>query len=466
MGGHNSRRLITLFALVGLACTCPVGTLVGQLLQPTAEPTQTAAPTASRTPTQGDPSSPGPGPTAAAGISAEIASQMDEIESQVVRLRGLQPTGPVERSLLTPEQLHQHVLDDFLADYTAEEAQDDARTLNLLGLLEPGFDLYTLYLDLYSEQIAGFYDDEVQQLFVVQGSGFGGTERITHAHEYAHALQDQRFGLSELGYSDEACEADSERCAGVQALIEGDATLLEQQWLFTYGTDQDWDDINRFYDNYQSPVFDSAPAFLQKDFLFAYDFGYTFVNTLFLEGGWAAVDAAYADPPGSTEQILHPDRYPRDRPVRLQVPDLAPALGEGWRETDRNVLGEWYTRLVLLERLTEDRADPGAEGWGGDYYLVFNQQPQGRSALIVLTQWDSLREAYEFLSAFRQYADARFDRRVDSETTRSSWQGRQDYSTVEVQGDQTLWVLAPDADTAARLRKAIQFPAFRLSGEG
>jgi hypothetical protein len=390
---------------------------------------------------------------------------MDEIESQVVRLRGLQPTGPVQRSLLTSEQLRQHVLDDFLADYTAEEAQDDTRTLSLLGLLEPGFDLYTLYLDLYSEQIAGFYDDEVQQLFVVQGSGFGGTERITHAHEYDHALQDQSFGLAELGYSDEACEVDSERCAGVQALIEGDATLLEQQWLFTYGTDQDWDDINRFYDSYQSPVFDSAPAFLQKDFLFAYDFGYTFVNTLFMEGGWAAVDAAYADPPSSTEQILHPDRYPRDRPIWLEVPDLVQALGEGWRETDRNVLGEWYTRLMLMEQLTEEQAEPAAAGWGGDYYLVFYRESQGSSALVLLTQWDSLREAYEFLGAFRKYADERFDRRVESETTRSTWESRQDYSVVEVQGDQTLWILAPDAETAARLRQAVQFPALRVSGE-
>src|SRR3972149_463095 len=252
------------------------------------------------------------------------------IESQGSGLRGLQPTGPVGRELLSPEQLHQHVLDEFLADYTQQEAGDDALALALLGLLVPDYDLYSLYLDLYDEQIAGFYDDDVKQMFVVQGAGVGGPERVAHAHEYTHALQDQRYGLSEgLGYNDEACEADSERCAGIQALVEGDATLLEQHWLLTYATDQDWDDIARFYDGFQSPVFDSAPLFLQQDFLFPYDFGYTFVNSLFLDGGWAAVDAAYADPPSSTEQILHPDRYPWDRPIRLRAAALIPPLGGG-----------------------------------------------------------------------------------------------------------------------------------------
>jgi len=466
MRATTSGRSLALaaLALAGLACTCPIGALVGDLRQPPADPQPTAAPPEPTTP----PSDlPAPGQTPAAGISNEIAAQMAEIESQVVRLRGLQPTGPVERELLSPEQLHQHVLDEFLADYTQQEAGDDALALALLGLLAPDYDLYTLYLDLYDEQIAGFYDDEVKQMFVVQGAGFGGAERVTHAHEYTHALQDQRYGLSKgLGYNDEACKEDSERCAGIQALVEGDATLLEQQWLFTYATDQDWDDITRFYDSFQSPVFDSAPLFLQQDFLFPYDFGYTFVNSLFLEGGWAAVDAAYADPPSSTEQILHPDRYPRDRPIQLQVPDLLPALGEGWREADRDVLGEWFTRLVLQEQLDAAQAEPAAEGWGGDYYLVFQHDGQEQGALVLLTQWDSVREAYEFLGGFRQYAGARFGERVFSETTQASWEGPGGYATVEVRADQTLWILAPDAGTAAILREAVPFPAERLPPEG
>lgn len=448
-------------AMLILACTCPLGALLSEPFSPRAE---TSQPSLDRSATDLPPEDPGPRETPASGISPEVASQMREIELQVVRLRGLQPTGPVERELLSPDQLRQHVLDDFLADYSEQEAADDARLYALLGLLAPDYDVYTLFLDLYSEQIAGFYDDEVKQLYVVQGAGFGGAERITYAHEYTHALQDQRYDLAEgLGYNDEACELDADGCAGLQALVEGDASLLEQQWYFIYASNQDRDDIERFYDELQSPVYDSAPMFLQRDLLFPYEYGYEFVNALFLDGGWAAVDAAYADPPSSTEQILHAERYPRDRPVALEVPDFSAVLGAGWREIDRNVLGEWYTRLVLEERISSKQAEPAAEGWGGDYYLAFSNDDLDQGILVLLTSWESMREAYEFLAAFREYADDRFNQRLTSETNHTSWRGVEGYSTVELRGDQTLWILAPDAETATAVREAVDFPAQRVS---
>jgi hypothetical protein len=83
-----------------------------------------------------------------------------------------------------------------------------------------------------------------------------------------------------------------------------------------------------------------------------------------------------------------------------------------------------------------------------------------------VTQWDSIREAYEFLGGFRQYAGARFSERVSSGTTQASWEGQEGYATIEVRGDQTLWILAPDAGTAATLREAVPFPAERALLEG
>lgn len=64
-------------------------------------------------------------------LDAELRSQMDAIQDQVVTLRGLRPTGSVDRTLLTPDELRQRVIDDFLADYTDQEAQDEARVYSL-----------------------------------------------------------------------------------------------------------------------------------------------------------------------------------------------------------------------------------------------------------------------------------------------------------------------------------------------
>ncbi len=409
---------------------------------------------------QTQPATPGIQPTGQALLSPEIRAQMDEIEEQVISLRGLLPTGPVERTLLTPEELHQHVLDDFLEDYSEQEATDDAHVLALFGLLDPDFDLWNFYLELYTEQIAGYYDDETQQMYVVQGEGFEGPERLTYAHEYVHALQDQNYDLEEgLDYNDEACDSDSERCAAIQSLIEGDASLVEEQWLRTFATQEDIQQITEFYGSLQSPVFNSAPAFLQQSFVFPYTHGLIFVSHFYRDGNWAAVDAIYADPPLSTEQILHPEQYPDDPPVRLQAPDLSTTLGGDWRQIDTDVVGELYLQLVLDEYLAEPEVSTAAEGWGGDYYVALFSDQAGEGALVSVISWDSLADAEEFFLTFREYGDSRFGGAVSFTPLAATWAGEGQYALSERHSDQTLWILAPDEDIAQRLRQAVVFPA-------
>ncbi|MDY6867351.1 MAG: hypothetical protein SVT56_05525, partial [Chloroflexota bacterium] len=168
-------------------------------------------------------------------LPVELRKAMSKIESQVIGIRGLQPTDPVERDLITAEKLEEIVTTDFFSEYTDEDARKDVLILSALGLLPEEFELKQFYNDLYSEQIAGFYDSEEKEMYVVQGTGFGGYEKMTYAHEYTHVLQDQIYGLEEgLGLDEESCEADSERCAAVTALIEGDATLTELLWFRSY----------------------------------------------------------------------------------------------------------------------------------------------------------------------------------------------------------------------------------------
>jgi len=399
-----------------------------------------------------------PPPTETTGLDLEILEQMDEIEVQVMDLRGLWTTGPVPRSLLTKDELRQRVMEDFLADYTEVEAQDDVRVLALLGLLEPEFDLLGFYLELYSEQVAGYYDDEAKEMFVVQDEGFKGPERLTYAHEFTHVLQDQIYDFQEgLNYTDEFCEAESERCAALQAVIEGDATYLEEQWLRNYATPKDIMEILDFVGSYSSPVYDSAPDFMQEDFLFPYTYGTDFVREIHFEGGWAAVDALYANPPVSTEQILHPDRFPGDLPILLEAPDLEASLGGDWREIEHNVLGEWYTRLTLDEYVEYDLAVQAAEGWGGDYYVALYNDENNQGAFVLMTVWDRVKDAEEFYLTFEDYGENRFGSGSIS-TLSSTWASSEGHVLIERWGNQTLWILAPGAQELENLRGAIEFP--------
>lgn len=400
-----------------------------------------------------------PEPIECVPLDTEVRAQMDEIENQVATLRGLRPKRSVDRVLLTPSELRQRVIDDFLDDYTEQDALDDARVLNLFGLLEPGFDLWNFYVDLFSEQIAGFYDDTEEEMAIICGTGFKAPERITFAHEFAHALQDQSHDFEEeLAYTDETCDSDSERCAAIQALVEGDATLLEEQWLQIYALEQDLVELFEFFGELDTPVYDSAPNFIRQDLLFPYMAGRNFVNALYLDGGWAAVDAAYDNPPLSTEQILHPERYPREVPIVLQQPDLGDALGGDWFEVDRDVLGEWVTQLVLDEYIHKADAADAAAGWGGDIYQAFYDERADKGLMLLVTQWDTMRDVHEFYSVFREYGDARFGDRTSSSTYSTTWVGDMGYALLERSSNQTLWILAPDAETAERLREALTFP--------
>lgn len=385
---------------------------------------------------------------------------MDAIQRQVSTLRGLSPTRPVTRALLSPQDLSEQVVQRFLRDTPRAQADDDVRVLAALGLLEPGFDLWDLLRRLYEEQTAGYYDDEEQVMYVVAGERFGGPERLTFAHEFVHALQDQHYGLRGLGYRADACRGEQvDRCAALAALLEGDATLLEAQWLRTYASAQDLDELRAFYSAFESPVFDSAPAFLQEDFLFPYIHGQAFVAHLYRAGGWAAVDAAYADPPVSTEQILHPARYPHDRPSRPSIPDLSSALGDGWVELRRAVLGEWTTRLVLKAYLEPEVAEQAAAGWGGDLLLVYRHAASDQTALLLVTRWDTVLDAQQFLYAVRDYGQLRFGDHTPRGEAGAVWGGPQGYALIERGNDQTIWILAPEAGQVQALRQAAAFPA-------
>ena len=400
-----------------------------------------------------------PDETACPPLDADLLFQMEEIESHVTQLRGILPSESVSRSLFTPDQLRETVIHDFLGDYTQEDALQDVRLLSLLGLIEPEIDLWQLYADLLSEQVAGFYDTETDEMIVICGSGFGGVERLTYAHEYTHALQDQAYDIRDgLQYNDDACEADSERCFAIQALIEGDATLLQEQWLRTFAGDEDRSDLLEFFADFDMPVFNNAPAYIQSELTFPYFWGLHFIRTLYLDGGWAAVDTAYENPPLSSEQILHPERYPKDPPVDLVSPNVSDALNSGWEKTVHDVLGEWATRMILNEYLPIDQASLAAEGWAGDLLLFFYQEEGDIDAFILITQWDTMRDAHEFYAAFLDYGLSRYGDPERPSSTSAQWIYEDGISYFERVSNQTIWILAPDEQTLEVLQKAIHLP--------
>ena len=422
--------------------------------------TQAPVGAATATPNREEPTKT-PYPTSA--LDSTLSGEINLIQTQVVDERQLQPKFPVPVVLLSPEQLRQNVVSDYESDYSDEDAADDVYELSITGLLQPGFDMRNFMIELLSEQIAGFYDPEMREMFVVEAQGFEGPERMTYSHEYTHVLQDQNYDLEHgLNLNDDACEADSERCGAIQALVEGDATLSEITWFQSYATLQDQRQYIDYVNSLKTPIYDSAPAFLKDDFIFPYNQGLTFVQTIHDQGGWAAVNAVYQNPPVSTEQILHPSLYPADVPIPVDLPDLASTLGDGWREVKRNQMGEWYTYLILARgadtnaQLDDNIAQSAAAGWGGDEYLVLHDDAKNLTAFVMKTVWDAPGEASEFTSAFQDYANARFGVKAALQADTYTWTYGDGFSSLKSSGDTTIWIIAPDAATAQTISGAVQ----------
>jgi hypothetical protein len=414
----------------------------GLFNSPTPRPTRDPAATPQPAPT--------PGPDTLTAMSA--------LEAWVIQQRGLQPNGDgVDRKFLSEAEVYDRTIRDFQEDTSPEEIQDDVRVLSVLGLLRPDLDLYDLYLRLYSEGVAGFYDPDTGELVVVSNAGqLNAYERTTYAHEYNHALQDQNYDIRGMGFSDEGWEADSENAAAVQALLEGDSTLLDEQYQATL-TAAERREYDRVVNAIDVSIYFELPDFLLQDFFFPYQQGRDFVERYFDQGGWARVDEVWRDPPTSTEQILHPEKYDqRENPLAVPRPALTDTLGSGWRMLEQNTMGEWYTYLILAygedpgARLSESRAERAAAGWGGDAYTAFYNDERNQTVLALHTQWDSADEADEFAAAFADYADERFGRRVEI-TGGQCWEGAELHCFFS-NGAHTLWLAAPDPATIEALR--------------
>ncbi|HRQ41468.1 MAG TPA: hypothetical protein PLD25_26410 [Chloroflexota bacterium] len=376
-----------------------------------------------------------------------------EIESRVSLIRGLPPQNPVVTTLLSSEELRQRVENDLLADYTEADAQKDVLVYAAFDFLSPDFDLFTFSRDLYSEQIAGFYDPETDEFVVVSDDAvLDANEQLTHAHEYMHALQDQHFNLDLL--DDDSLDADAS--AALLGLAEGEAVLLQMHYL-----QEGHVDLLELLANteaIETPVLDSAPPVLANSLLYPYTAGLAFAQTLYTQGGYAALNAAWANPPQSTEQILHPERYlAGDAPLVVTLPPLTDTLGVGWALVNEDVLGEFMLRQYLSQQLNPQQVDTAVTGWGGDRFAVYTHADSGALVLALRLVWDTDKDATEFAALYPNYPTALFSTSGQLQGNGGEcWQGPADTICLFQTGRETLIIRALNEGTAVRLRNEIR----------
>ena len=399
------------------------------------------------------------GPTDAATATAvplppAVAAALDKIEAIVGRERGLGTTDPTRR-LITEQELALYIEAEFEEEDEAE-LRDWQRLMVLFGVLGPSDDLVALYKRQLAQGVAGFFEPETGELYIVsEGGGVGLLEEYTHAHEYTHALQQARFDLKALQDAIEVGDSRSDAEAAFLALLEGDADLMQALYAQEH---MDLRALQRVV-NEKVDEQDEVPYVLEASILFPYVAGRDFAIALYRNGGgWKGVDEAYASLPSSTEQVLHPEKYfSGEGPLRVDLPDVLAALPQGWQEVDSDVSGEQGWRVMLGAVLGEEAAADAAAGWGGDRY-IFLEGPDGALLYVESQRWDSAREAAEFASAYQEFLAAQDAEALPATPGGARGRANGGVQDLRVQGDLALLIVSTDASLLDRV--ASLFPAF------
>jgi hypothetical protein len=339
--------------------------------------------------------------------SSSTTSPPDELEEAV---RELSDFVAEERGRPFEQPVDVELLDDAafvdrlrsLSEEDVEAVEESGRLLRAIGLLDADDDLSQAVDRATAQGVLGFYDPEDDAL-VVRGSDLSPGVRSTLVHELTHAWDDQHFELHRPALD----EADDESAFAFSTLLEGNAVRVEEAWAGTLSSEERAQ--LRSEEGTASERLGSAdvPPIVLQLLSLPYAAGPSFVEELLRSGGEARVDAAFAAPPTTSEQVLDPDKY-LDGPERaVSVPEPA-ADGP---VTDRGVFGAAGVLLTLVDGIPAQDARLAAGGWGGDRYVTWEAGDETCVRLAVVG--DRPTDTRELARAWTDWAEGVADAEVE-----------------------------------------------------
>ena len=230
------------------------------------------------------------------------------------------------------------------------------------------------------------------------------------------------------------------------ALIEGDACLMEEIYSNKSGylglVAERANMLNSLV-LLPRPQFAEFSASIPDSVLrlnyFAYEYGLKFVRTLYADGGWIAVNQSYGNPPSTTEQVIHPEKYAIDENAQeVKEPDI---IENDWSRIKNERFGEYFILVMLSNWIPQNDAEKAAEGWGGDNSTYYER---GNEYLLTWNiNWDSIEDASEFYASFQQMMNETGAQNV----AQNNWQAYGRYLSITREGTSTLIASSTNAQS-------------------
>lgn len=370
-----------------------------------------------------------PAPKAARGPTPPAIAL---VERQVQQLRHLTFIHPVPVDAVTHTELVKGLTESFDSSYPAKQYARRSLAWQTIGLIPAGTSLRASLEKFAGSQVIGYYDPASGQLVFIGANDPSPVEKVTLAHELTHALDDQHFNLNRLNTLQTACQDETYDAA--LGAVEGDATYFMVAYAQQFLTLNEQIQLGQQAGGSTAGI----PPFVVQLETWPYTAGLAFIQAMDQRGGTTAIDHAIKDLPLSTEQVMHPERYPNDMPTPVNIGELGPKLGPGFTDLDVMGVGEAFLSIMLGLRLSKDVADTDAAGWDGGIYRAWSDG--SHVAVVLSTVWDRPQDAIEFAAGMKE------------------WLGSRSGQTAEVLpvGETSARVLfASDSATLGKLRAAV-----------
>lgn len=209
------------------------------------------------------------------------------------------------------------------------------------------------------------------------------------AHEYTHVIQNRRGAtgtMFESGTMELIPPFGVERPLLILTVREGAATYVADS--YQRANTESLRQGLRYERLYQRQ--ETAGG---RYFMAPYWFGYRYVADRLADN--ETLDSVYAEPPQTTEAIIHGYEPGAEPPANLSVEVSA----DQWSQYRRGRVGELGTRIALSASLNESRSAAGAAGWGNDALIRFENRSE--EGYVWVARWDDAANETEFRSALR-----------------------------------------------------------------
>ena len=219
------------------------------------------------------------------------------------------------------------------------------------------------------------------------------TSGPTIAHELTHALDDQHFELDRPAID----ESDGEEGFGFDSIVEGSAVRIEERYLASLSPAEREQYLAEEAELASSfPAFSVPPVIIEL-LLAPYTLGPVLVDHIVDERGDDGLDAAFEEPPVTSEQVMVPEKFiAGEGPVGVTAP---PADGE---PRSQGAFGALLLTLLLEEELGPSEVDEAVTGWGGDAYVAWEQSDVACLRLTVIG--DTVQDTAELGAALDEWS--------------------------------------------------------------